>query len=133
MVEYTKNMLYARKVLAVLFMHLITGDSTWLIVNAGSILSCSLARSMGFKSMQDCNAFLFSAGLAAYVNRGPQGWKFEIKTKEFEMFFKQHGFDRNVMEIDIWRGDIDSKLKDKRQNKVNSIDYHVIRLGNVVE
>jgi len=40
MVEYTKNMLYARKVLAVLFifMHLITGDSTWLIVNAGSIL-----------------------------------------------------------------------------------------------
>ena len=80
MVEYTKDMLYARKVLAVLFMHLITGtgDSTWLIVNAGSILSCSLARSMGFKSMQDCNAFLFSAGLAAYVDRGPQGWKFEM-------------------------------------------------------
>ena len=78
MVEYTKNMLYARKVLAVLFMHLITGDSTWLIVNARSILSCSLARSMGFKSMQDCNAFLFSAGLAAYVDRGPQGWKFEM-------------------------------------------------------
>ena len=78
MVEYTKNMLYARKVLAVLFMHLITGDSTWLIVNAGSILSCSLARFMGFNSMQDCNAFLFSAGLAAYVDRGPQGWKFEM-------------------------------------------------------
>ena len=32
MVEYTKNKLYARKVLAVLFMHLIAGDSTWLIV-----------------------------------------------------------------------------------------------------
>ena len=78
MVEYTKNMLFARKVLAVLFMHLITGDSTWLIVNAGSILSCSLASSMGFKSIQDCNAFLFSAGLAAYVDRGPQGWKFEM-------------------------------------------------------
>ena len=78
MVEYTKNMLFARKVLVVLFMHLITGDSTWLIVNAGSILSYSLARSMGFKSIQDCNAFLFSAGLAAYVDRGPQGWKFEM-------------------------------------------------------